>query len=198
MFLMNLFMQHSGGRGFLPAFLNSFPLSSRQPFQQPFQPRLPQNARHLLNQRQSRTNGKFAIAVLTGCCLAAITQAAAAQLKAGVARVSINPMEEKIPAQLGGYGAREGKPAEGTLDTIYGKVILFDWGGKKSAVITVDMCSVPICVAEETLNKAGIKGLTLDRMLISASHTHAGLEGFSFRRQVSPARRSAASFKSTW
>ena len=183
MFLMNLFMQHSGGRGFLPAFLDSFPLSSRQPFQQPFQPHLPQNARHLLNQRQSRTKGKFAIAVLTGCCLAAITQASAAPLKAGVARVSINPMEEKIPAQLGGYGAREGKPAEGTLDTIYGKVILFDSGGEKSAVITVDMCSVPVCVAEETLKKAAIENLTLDRLLVAASHTHTGLEGFSLDRR---------------
>ena len=149
-------MQHSGGRGFLPAFLDSFPLSSRQPFQQPFQPRLPRNARQLSNQRQSRTKGKFAIAVLTGCCLAAITQAAAAQLKAGVARVSINPMEEKIPAQLGGYGAREGKPAEGTLDTIYGKVILFDWGGEKSAVITVDMCSVPIRQKRRACNPVSV------------------------------------------
>jgi dienelactone hydrolase len=108
---------------------------------------------------------------------------AAVPLRAGVARVSINPMEEKIPVQLGGYGAREGKPAEGTLDTMYGKVILFETGGEKSALITVDMCTVPICVAEETLRKAAIKGLTLNRMLISASHTHAGLEGYSLDRR---------------
>ena len=108
---------------------------------------------------------------------------AAAPLRAGVARVSINPMEEKIPVQLGGYGAREGKPAEGTLDTIYGKVILFESGGEKSAVITVDMCTVPICVAEETLSKGAIPGLTLSRTLISASHTHAGLEGYSLDRR---------------
>jgi hypothetical protein len=38
-------------------------------------------------------------------------------------------MEDKIPTPLGGYGAREGKPATGTLDTIYGKVILFELGG---------------------------------------------------------------------
>jgi hypothetical protein len=92
-------------------------------------------------------------------------------------------MEEKIPTQLGGYGAREGKPAEGTLDTIYAKVILFDSGGKKSAVVTVDMCSVPVCVAEETLKKAAIANLTLERLLIVASHTHTGLEGFSLDRR---------------
>jgi hypothetical protein len=98
-------------------------------------------------------------------------------------------MEDRIPVQLGGYGARKGKPAEGTLDTIFGKVRLFDSGGEKAALITVDMCSVPICVAEETLKKAGIKDLSLDRLLIPDSPTHAGLEGYSLdRRNV--ARRS--------
>jgi hypothetical protein len=109
--------------------------------------------------------------------------ASAAPLKAGVARVSINPLEEKIPTQLGGYGAREGKPAQGTLDTIYGKVILFDSGGEKSAIITMDVCSVPICMAEETLKKAAITDLTLDRLLIAASHSHAGLEGLALDRR---------------
>jgi hypothetical protein len=84
--------------------------------------------------------------------------------------VSINPMEDKLPTQLGGYGAREGKPAEGTLDTIYGKVILFNSGAEKTALITVDMCTVPLCVAEETLKKAAIEHLTLDRLLIAACH----------------------------
>ena len=97
---------------------------------------------------------KTAFAIWAGWCLAGAGLAAAATLKAGVARVSINPMEDKIPTPLGGYGAREGKPATGTLDTIYGKVILFELGGQKSALITVDTCTVPLCVAEETLKKA--------------------------------------------
>lgn len=131
------------------------------------------------------TKMKFAItlALATTGGLLALAQATAAPLQAGVARVSINPMEDKIPTPLGGYGAREGKPAQGTLDTIYGKVVLFDLGGQKSALITVDMCSVPLCVAEETLKKAGIEGLTLNRLLIAASHTHTGLEGFSLDRR---------------
>lgn len=97
--------------------------------------------------------------------------------------MSINPIEAKLPTQLGGYGAREGKPATGTLDTIYGKVILFESGREKSAIITVDMCSVPLCVAEETLQKAAIANLTLDRLLIVASHSHTGLEGYSLDRR---------------
>ncbi len=126
---------------------------------------------------------RLAIALLGACCLAALAHASAAPLKAGVARVSINPMEEKIPTQLGGYGARDGKPAQGTLDTIYGKIILFDSGGEKSALISMDVCSVPICVAEETLKKAAIESLTLDHVLVIASHSHAGLEGASLDRR---------------
>jgi neutral ceramidase len=129
------------------------------------------------------TRMKCATAIVTGWCLLAPAQAGAAPLKAGVARASINPMEDKIPTPLGGYGAREGKPAQGTLDTIYGKAVLFELDGQKSALITVDMCSVPLCVAEETLKKAGIEGLTLNRLLIAASHTHTGLEGFSLDRR---------------
>lgn len=108
---------------------------------------------------------------------------ASAELKAGVAAVSITPMEEGIPTELGGYGAREGKPAAGILDTLKGKVLVFESGGQKSALITVDTCSVPINVLEESLAKAGIAGLTPERVMISASHSHTGLEGFALDRR---------------
>lgn len=132
---------------------------------------------------QHFANVRLVALLFLGFGTAASALASPGPLKAGVARISINPMEEKLPTQLGGYGAREGKPAAGTLDTIYGKIICFDWGGEKSAIITVDACTVPICVAEETLKKAQIEGLALDRLLISASHTHTGLEGFSLDRR---------------
>jgi hypothetical protein len=127
---------------------------------------------------------RFILVCLAGVSFAAAAEAASgAAVKAGIARVSINPMEARIPTQLGGYGAREARPAEATLDTIYGKALLFEQAGTKSALITVDTCSVPICVAEETLKKAGIEGLTIDRTLVSASHTHTGLEGFALDRR---------------
>lgn len=122
-------------------------------------------------------------ALVIGGVLMPSAHGASAALRVGVARVSINPVEAKIPTQLGGYGAREGKPATGTLDTIYAKILLFENGGEKSALITMDVCSVPICLAEETLKKAGIAGLSLDRLLMPASHSHAGLEGYSLDRR---------------
>jgi len=108
---------------------------------------------------------------------------AQAQLRAGVAAVSITPLEEGIPTQLGGYGARNGEPAKGVLDTLYGKALVFEFNGQKSAVVTVDTCSVPICVVEEAVAKASVGGLTSDRALIAASHSHTGLEGFALDRR---------------
>lgn len=107
----------------------------------------------------------------------------AVPLQAGVARASITPLEENIPTQLGGYGAREGKPAEGVLDTLYGKVLVLQKGDAKAAVISVDMCGVPVNLAEEVLAAAKVSGLTLDNILICASHTHTGLEGYALDRR---------------
>ncbi len=107
----------------------------------------------------------------------------AAELKAGVARASINPLEAGIPTQLGGYGARDGKPAEGTHDTIWAKALVFDWDGHKSALVTLDVCGVPINAVEESLKKAAIPGLDIDHCLAAASHTHTGLEGMSLDRR---------------
>ncbi len=120
---------------------------------------------------------------LTVLFLLCFTLTAAAELRAGVARESITPMEAKIPTQLGGYGAREGKPAEGVLDTIYGKVLVLEFNGEKSALITLDICSVPVGLVEETLAKAHIDGLTIARTMACASHSHTGLEGFALDRR---------------
>ena len=119
------------------------------------------------------------ILVLCGCC----SLSAVAQMQAGVARVSITPLEENIPTQLGGYGAREGKPAEGVLDTLYAKVLLLQKDNLKAAVIGMDTCSVPVNLVEEALAEAGVDGLTVDNTLMCASHSHTGLEGFALDRR---------------
>ena len=109
--------------------------------------------------------------------------AATAQLRAGVATVSITPLEDGIPTQLGGYGARNGEPAKGILDTLHGKAIVFDFNGQRSAVVTLDTCSVPICVVQEAVGKAAVGGLSSDHVLFTASHSHTGLEGFALDRR---------------
>lgn len=124
------------------------------------------------------------LAVTSLCFLILICALPAqAELKAGVGRASITPLEENIPTELGGYGARNGKPAEGIHDTLYAKALVFESGGKKAALVTLDVCSLPICLVEESLAKAAIEGLTVETVVMSASHTHAGIEGFSMDRR---------------
>ena len=117
--------------------------------------------------------------LLSLCC----ALSAAAPFQAGVARVSITPLEADIPTQLGGYGAREGRPAEGVLDTLFGTALVLRFGEVQTALISVDTCSVPINLAEEVLARADVPGLSLDNTLICASHTHTGLEGFALDRR---------------
>lgn len=121
---------------------------------------------------------------ISGLAIVALCGAApAVELKAGVAKASINTLEAGIPTQLGGYGARNGKPAEGTHDTIWAKALVLEWSGQKTALVTLDVCGVPLNVTVEALEKAAIPGLGVDRCLTAASHTHTGLEGFALDRR---------------
>ncbi|HUW62812.1 MAG TPA: neutral/alkaline non-lysosomal ceramidase N-terminal domain-containing protein [Candidatus Bathyarchaeia archaeon] len=123
------------------------------------------------------------VMILSACVFLVYGMGAQADLRAGVATVSITPLEENIPTPLGGYGARNGEPATGVLDTVNAKCLVFDWNGAKSALVTLDACSVPLCVVEESLKKAAVDGLTVENVLMAASHSHTGLEGFSMDRR---------------
>ena len=107
---------------------------------------------------------------------------AAAELLAGTARASITPLEEGIPTQLGGYGARNGQPATGIHDTIWTKVVVLQSGDRRAALVGLDICTTPRSLVEESLAKAAVPGLTYENVLMSASHDHAGLEGMAMDR----------------
>lgn len=108
---------------------------------------------------------------------------AMAELKAGVARVSITPLEAGLPTQLGGYGEREGKPATGIHDTINAKAIVFEYGEQHAAIVSLDICTMTRCLAEEAIAEANVPGLTYANTLICATHSHAGTEGMSMERR---------------
>lgn len=116
--------------------------------------------------------------VLSGVMIA-LSSSAQAGLLAGVARASITPLEANIPTQLGGYGERAGKPAEGVHDTLYAKAAVFDMDGRRAAVVTLDVCHLPKALVEESLKKAQIPGLSFENVMMVSSHSHAGLEGMS-------------------
>lgn len=131
---------------------------------------------------RTHQTGRMSMRILLLSCLLCAFPAAA-QLRAGMARASITPLEANIETQLGGYGAREGKPAQGIHDTLYAKALVLEGVGKKAALVTLDVCSVPMSLVEESVAKAQIDGLAVETVLMSASHSHAGLEGASMDRR---------------
>jgi hypothetical protein len=95
-----------------------------------------------------------------------------ADWKAGVAVRAITPSE---PLWLAGYSSRD-KPAEGKYTELYTKALaLQDPDAGRFLLLTVDLVGVPRdlteAVAAEVCKQTG---LTRDRLLIAASHTHCG------------------------
>lgn len=104
--------------------------------------------------------------------LAWLTQADAATMKAGFARVNITP---KSPIYLSGYAART-KPSEGVLQPIWAKAIAIqDTKGLKTVIVTTDLIGLPRSVTDMVSARA-LKDLGIERarLLFNSSHTHSG------------------------
>jgi neutral ceramidase len=105
----------------------------------------------------------IAVATLTCSSLAR-----AASLRAGAARVEITPPGE----QMWGYENRT-KPATGTLDPLYARVLVLEAADKRIALVTVDLGRVFGPASLDQLRSAA-RRLQISCLLVSASHTHAG------------------------
>ncbi|MCX8064790.1 MAG: neutral/alkaline non-lysosomal ceramidase N-terminal domain-containing protein [Candidatus Hydrogenedentes bacterium] len=110
-----------------------------------------------------------------------LTSSVNSEILAGSSKISINPFPQGLNVQLGGYGERAGKPAEGVHDTTYAKaLVLHDpYKNQYLFIITADICHIPWSVVKHTVAKAKLPYLNEDNLVIMASHTHAGLEGMS-------------------
>ena len=114
-------------------------------------------------------------------CLALVTLsiASAAELRVGAAAVKITP-PNGIP-MAGYYSTRL---AEGTLDDLHAKAIVFAQDGGKAALVAVDL----VTLARPTIDEARrliaqSTGVPPDAVMISATHSHTGplLTGVSVR-----------------
>jgi len=112
---------------------------------------------------------------LLACLLATrSTSAVEAQSgwRAGVARAKITPQQ---PIWMAGYASRV-KPAEGTLNELWAKVlVLDDAAGKRVALICLDVCGIDRETSDRIRNRLKEKlGLDRDAVAICVSHTHSG------------------------
>lgn len=92
--------------------------------------------------------------------------------KAGTARAKITPKELMW---MSGYGARN-KPAEGTdLDLCAKTLVLEDAGGRRAALLTLDLVGIPRDLAQAVCDQLHEKhGLDRLQIMLAVSHTHCG------------------------
>src|SRR5579862_1780454 len=105
--------------------------------------------------------GRAFVALTAALCL---VSPAAAQLKAGAAKVDITPDVSASSIPLGGYGARRGKPSTGIHDPVYSRAIVFAEGKEKAAVVSLDLCFLPANIRTEVykhLVADGVKDIPL-------------------------------------
>jgi len=106
-------------------------------------------------------------------CLALMTGSVAA-LDVGIGVADITPDAETYRVPMAGYGARLGKPSEGVHDPLHAKVLYFRDGGSSMALLTCDLRSITPEFKNQIVEKSAEHGFTMDNILVSASHTHAG------------------------
>jgi len=92
-------------------------------------------------------------------------------LRAGTAKINITP---RTPIPMSGYGGRD-DPFKGVHDEIFARVVVFDDGKNKAALISMETIGVSNAfwkdVTEAVEKKSGIKK---EFVLLSAVHNHDG------------------------
>ncbi len=99
---------------------------------------------------------------------------APAAWKAGVASVVVTP---KGPTWMAGFASRN-KPSEGVAADLRVKALaLQDSAGKITVIVTADLIGFRRALADAIAERCRERyGLTRDRLLLNASHTHSGPE----------------------
>ena len=100
----------------------------------------------------------------------ALQPALATQLEGAVARVAITP---PVGENMWGFASRKG-PATGTLDPLYGRILVLAAGEKRVAIVTLDLGRSFGPVSLERLESSVRKSSNISYLLVAASHTHSG------------------------
>jgi len=112
-------------------------------------------------------------ALMTGCCWFAMLSVQLAQgssLKAGVTKVDITPPPNQL---LWGYAERV-KPASGTLDPLYARVLVLESGAERLAWVDLDLGRVFGPDSISSLRESARKSSDISHLIVQATHTHSG------------------------
>ncbi len=92
-------------------------------------------------------------------------------LEVGTARRDITPTE---PLPMWGYGARHDALSQGTLDPLYAQAIVIRTGGKKLAIVGLDLGRPPAEDGLQRIRKRIREEAGIEYSFIAGSHTHHG------------------------
>src|SRR5215470_15806471 len=111
---------------------------------------------------RNRFSGVASILLLWG------SGTAGAELRASVARVDITP---KTHEPMWGFEDRT-DPATGTLDPLYARILVLEAGGKRIAIVALDLGRTFGEPSLDHLKEIVSKSSGISCLLVSASHTH--------------------------
>lgn len=118
-----------------------------------------------------RTAGRVAVLLVAGTIwIAQGVSAADKVFRAGAAIVDIAPA--KLPVIVNGYTFE--RTADRVVDQIAARALVLDDGQTQAAICVVDVCVIPRTLADRAKQLAhSATGIPIERMLISATHTHS-------------------------
>jgi hypothetical protein len=90
-------------------------------------------------------------------------------LRAGVAKTDITPTGSEI---LWGFESRT-TPATGTIDPLYARVLVLEAGGKRLALVTLDLGRAFGPASMHRLRESAARSSNISCLLAAASHTHS-------------------------
>lgn len=120
----------------------------------------------------------MALAVVAAGATAApaAAQEPAGGLRAGAAQTDITP--PRTGYYLGGW-TRADRRVEGQHTRLSAKAMVLEQGGRKVALVAVELFMVPGGLQQHVAEAVADRGFTTGNVLVSATHTHAGPGGFS-------------------
>ena len=69
--------------------------------------------------------------------------------------------------------AKTFEPSQGIHTRVRARAIVIESGGKKYALVQADLGGLPYALTQEVLKRVASTGITGDRLLLSATHTHS-------------------------
>jgi len=91
--------------------------------------------------------------------------------EAGTARRDITPRE---PLPMWGYGDRHDALSDGVLDPLYADALVIEAGGKKIAIVGLDLGRAPAEASLQRIRRAIKEQAGIEDSIIAGSHTHHG------------------------